>query len=169
MARLRWPTILYYMGRRFIYPYDTIVLHTHTHTHTHSHIVYYTRGVSDTFFSSFFVPRFFHSIIILYYYYYYCVVSVVYTLASPARSFFPITAWLSNGCCRYTHTHTQNNRRRRPTAPLEYSCARAFVCMWFTSDNHGPSLIVFIYHTVQSRCPYIHIQYTIYHIPIYQP
>jgi len=132
-------------------------------THTHTHCILYcthTRGhVFLFFFRAPFFPLHYHRYIILLLLLSSCRVrtaAMVFTLASPARSFFPITAWLSDGCCGYTHTHTHTKRPSSSASDCAVGIfvrARARVCarVIYVRQSHGPSLIVFIYHTVQSR------------------
>jgi len=138
------------------------VLHTHTHTCTLYiilHLYYILAGSRGHVFLSFFSCSdfFFRSIIyyivivIYYYYYYYCVVSA---RASPARSFsnYRVTfgRMLQRVC---VHTKQPSSSASDCVVYDIRARSRSFV----SACDLRPTImrtiiIVFIYHTAQSRC-----------------
>lgn len=123
-------------------------------------------GVLDTFFSSFFVPRFFRFIIIVILLYRYCVVyrtvvripTCIRTARVSLSVFFQLPRDFRTDAVARTHKTTAvvvvGVRLRFTQLYIFCMRAQAFVCMWFTSDNHGPSSILCLFITWCSRNKY---------------
>jgi len=144
-------------------------------THTHALYPYILAGSRTRFSLLFSCPVFSAPLLSLYY----TIIIIIIIVSCPCgggdgvdRSRLPRSVLFSNYRVTFGRMlqrtmgryNAQKNRLWRPTAPLEN--IRAHV--WFTSDDHGPSLIVFIYHTVQrSRCPHVYVYMRVLYTVLY--